>query len=237
MQQENIALPADNGATAQGTPAEVPQKQTAQAQAAAPVKKDRAATKAFSESLNRLSDKKAAQAAAELQKKYAGYDDVLTALHEAGYEGSAAEMASQLKGVGLSDAARARITAELIDENPAVLQARQIIEAKTFEADLARIKAAHPECDADDVLSLGDVFLKLMASGTVDAVTAYEAQVGYEARTKKTPPVSAGSLRSAEAGNQKEYYSPDEAKRIARSDLKDNPKLMERVRRSMTKWQ
>lgn len=240
QENDNINVSADNGAAAQGILAEVPQAEGEQAlrqETAPPPKKDYKTSKAFSDSLNRLSEKKVREAVEEAGKKYRGYDDVMDALRQMGYEGGAAELAQQLKGLKLSDAAKTRIKSELIDENPAIVQARKIIDEQTFQNDLQLIKTAHPECTATDVLSLGDVFLKLMATGTVDAVTAYEAQIGYDCRSRKDPPVSAGSLRSADTHNQKEYYSPEEAKRITRRDLKENPRLMERVRKSMVKWQ
>ncbi len=83
MESETLQTSADNGAEAQGTFAEAPKEAGAQtaaeeapAERAPAPKKDRAATKAFSEALNRLSDKKAAQAAADIRQKYDGYDDV-----------------------------------------------------------------------------------------------------------------------------------------------------------------
>lgn len=50
----------------------------------------------------------------------------------------------------------------------------------------------------------------------------------------KTP----GSMKSNVSTNNgiKEYYSPDEARKFSREDLRKNPKLMEAIEKSMYKW-
>ena len=50
---------------------------------------------------------------------------------------------------------------------------------------------------------------------------------------KKT--ASTGSVKDSGASDLKDYYSPDDVDKLSDKDL-DNPEIMERVRKSMTKW-
>ncbi len=209
-------------------------------------------TKAFSRRLNELSERKANEAREALRKEYAGHDALLKALNESGYEGSAEEVAARLASEAnekkqnansptdnkeTTDGKESRQAPDLSDiqKHPAMRWAREIIDERTFESDLAAIKAVYPDVAQKSVWELGDVYLRLMLSGAVDAVTAYEAQLASDTRNARTAPPSTGSAGAGGMKPEKEFYTPEEVDRLSRTDY-DNPRIMERVRRSMTKW-
>ena len=52
---------------------------------------------------------------------------------------------------------------------------------------------------------------------------------------KKEIPASMGSVKDTGGGNEKDYYTPAEVDMLSDKDL-ENPKIWEKVRKSMTKW-
>ncbi len=192
-------------------------------------------TKAFSQRLNEMSEKKAEA----VRSEYAEHEKLMRMLNEKGYEGSAEEIAQTLFSQQQDKQTQEEKEADPLKSlsgHPAVQWAKDIIDERTFDADLAAIKNVYPDITQQSVWELGDIYIKLMLSGTVDAVTAYETQLAYNARGAQSPaPPSAGSARSGGMMPEKEYYTPDEVDRLTSEDY-DNPRIMQRVRRSMTKW-
>jgi len=207
------------------------------------------ATKAFSQRLNAMSR----QRAEAVRKEYEGHEQLLSALRQAGYEGGAEEIAQRFlagqntdgktetetdpteKGIGEGKASGESKSSMDADSRQTLRWAQTIIDDRTFERDLQEIKAVYPDVKCGNVWELGEVYLRLMLTGEVDAVTAYEAQTASERRGRKAAPPSAGSARSGGMAPEKEFYTPEEVDRLSKNDY-DNPKIMARVRKSMTRW-
>lgn len=118
--------------------------------------------------------------------------------------------------------------------NDARERAEDVIREGIFKSDLNEIKLAFPEVKADSVFDLGDDFVALMQTGKVEPVAAYAACLQMQSLGKKEKPASMGGVKSSSAA-EKDYYSPDEVDRLPKSAY-DNPKVMDRIRRSMPKW-
>ncbi|MBE6953099.1 MAG: hypothetical protein E7452_06060 [Ruminococcaceae bacterium] len=112
------------------------------------------------------------------------------------------------------------------------LQRMQRMVREYRRADELRSLQAHdPTANLTDLAALGEDYARLRRAG-VGAVAAYEA-VKYQ-RAKGEIPPDTGALGSDRA-QEKEFYTPDEVDRLTSREL-DDPKIMERVMRSMTKW-
>ncbi len=130
---------------------------------------------------------------------------------------------------------------QMIDAHPkmqwahdATERAEDVIREGIFKSDLDEIKSAFPEVKADSVFDLGDDFVALMQTGKVEPVAAYAACLQMQNLGKKEKPASMGGVKSG-AVAERDYYSPDEVDRLPKSAY-DNPKVMDRIRRSMPKW-
>lgn len=100
--------------------------------------------------------------------------------------------------------------------------------------DLDEIKAKYPELQATSVFDLGDEFIDLRAKG-IDPVKAYRLSLMEKEDAQKSVPPTTGSFTKSET-EDKEYYSPEEANRFTVDDYMKNPKLLEKVTKSMPKW-
>ena len=161
-------------------------------------------TKAFSQRLNEMSEKKAEA----IRSEYAEHEKLMRMLNEKGYEGGAEEIAQTLfsqQEDKQTQEEKSVDPTEALSGHPAVQWAKDIIDERTFDADLAAIKKVYPDIDKNSVWELGDIYIKLMLSGTVDAVTAYEAQLAHDARGETSSPPSTGSARSGGMMPEKEY--------------------------------
>lgn len=134
-----------------------------------------------------------------------------------------------------------RIREEIKQSDPDIVAQRQRLadlenkeRERTFSADLEIIKKAYPDEKAETVSDLGLDFLKLMATGLLTPLQAYETLRNKKADENKMPP-STGDIKSTPA-EQKDFYTPDEVDKFTADDYDRDPKLFERVRRSMLKW-
>ena len=58
-----------------------------------------------------------------------------------------------------------------------------------------------------------------------------------KATEKKTPPPSTGSVKTTGKSQEiKDYYTPEEVSKFTMQELKNNPKLMKAVEKSMAQW-
>lgn len=58
-----------------------------------------------------------------------------------------------------------------------------------------------------------------------------------KATEKKTPPPSTGSIKTTGKSQEiKDYYTPEEVSKFTMQELKNNPKLMKAVEKSMAQW-
>jgi hypothetical protein len=74
--------------------------------------------------------------------------------------------------------ARAAAFNAVLRNHPLIKQLENEKAERRFSDDLAKIKAVFPDEGANHVKELGDRFMSLMATGKVDAVTAYKAVNG-----------------------------------------------------------
>lgn len=225
----------DGGAAAQNDAGEM-KKSAGSASLNTENNEDVSRTKIFSQRLNEMSEKKAKETESAVRREFEGHEKVLEALKSRGYEGSAEDIADALTSeMQKTQAGREADVSRTVQDHPYLLWARDIIDDRTFEQDLSAVKAAYPEVKESSVWELGDVYIRLMASGAVDAVTAYEAQRAYNSRQSRPAPPSIGPAASGGLKPEKEFYTPEEVDRLSKEDY-DNPKIMQRVRKSMTMW-
>jgi len=100
--------------------------------------------------------------------------------------------------------------------------------------DFAVIKEAYPDIIEKSVADFGDEFFRLIALG-YEPIIAYEAVRAKILRETKNPPPTIGAVNNT-SGDEKDYYSPEEADKLTREDFRKNPRLLEVVRKSMLKW-
>ena len=112
---------------------------------------------------------------------------------------------------------------------------RKLRDRTAVEKDIASIKAVYPEFSATGLDDLPKDFIHIMATGRVDAVTAYEILAAAKKRGTAAPPPTVGEVNAA-VETPKEYYTPQEVDRLTRADFKKDPSLLARIQKSMTKW-
>ncbi len=203
------------------------------------------ATKAFSERLNKEREKFKAQA----DEKIKTYEDLFEAIKGLGIDASTPQALTEKIKAEMQTITHSKQDEESkigqkkeLSSHPEILAARhatqkaeEIIRQSILDADLQAVKQAYPDVKAKDVSELGDTYMVLMQTGKVDALTAYAAQLQVEALHKKQIPPSMGGIKSTAADTEKEYYSPEDVDRLPKNAY-NNPKIMEKIRKSMPKW-
>ena len=176
---------------------------------------------------------------------------LMEALKGYGYTGKASEIADQIRAAqqGIpyeeyqkqQEQENARLKA-MMQSDPEFLAMKQKADLyeqeafnRVFKDDLAAIKKAFPDVKAKSVEDLGDKFTALRANG-IDAVTAYAAIAKGEEATKKPVPPVMGAVNQTPA--EKEFYTSAEVDEIERNhpEMLDDPKIFNRILKSMTKW-
>lgn len=120
---------------------------------------------------------------------------------------------------------------EVTEMRRQLAEARQAQDAQTFERDLRAIKKAYPDEKAKNVAELGKEFLAIMASGQVDAVTAYEAVRAHQNRSAPKPP-STGAIGGT-AGRKDGYYTRDEVAAMTPQQVHEK---FDDIKKSMRLW-
>lgn len=98
--------------------------------------------------------------------------------------------------------------------------------------ELAELRAHDPALSVQSIGELGETYLRLRCAG-VGNLAAYEAVKRAEGAGKPVPP-DTGAV-GLDTCQEKTYYSPADVDRLSAREL-DDPKIMERVMQSMTKW-
>lgn len=109
---------------------------------------------------------------------------------------------------------------------------RQLLSYRQLR-DFEEIRAHDPTVTARCIDDLGPEYIKLRCAG-IGNLTAYEAVKHARESGKKAAPPDTGAV-GLDSVQAKEYYSPEEVDRLSGREL-DDPKIMERVMKSMTKW-
>ena len=98
--------------------------------------------------------------------------------------------------------------------------------------ELAELRAHDPALSVQSIGELGETYLRLRCAG-VGNLAAYEA-VKRAAGTGKPVPPDTGAV-GLDTRQEKTYYTPADVDRLSAREL-DDPKIMEKVMKSMTKW-
>lgn len=105
----------------------------------------------------------------------------------------------------------------------------------TVAQDIAAIRQVYPDFQATGIEDLPPDFVHIMATGRVDALTAYEILHAKKQRATVTPPPVPGAVNNDGESTQ-EYYSPQQVDRLTDRDFKKDPGLLKRIQKSMTRW-
>ena len=105
---------------------------------------------------------------------------------------------------------------------------------RMMSEDLKRIQKIDPTVKSLD--ELGERFSNLITA-KVDAVDAFNAIRQSDSSNKKSPPPEIGKVNASDKGD-KTFYSEAEVDAMIASNSKDldNPDILAKIRKSMTKW-
>ncbi len=115
--------------------------------------------------------------------------------------------------------------------HPLVKEAIALLEETRFKQDLERVREAYPELSAKRPDEVGEIYCRLMASGKVDPVVAYEAQVAADRRRN---PIPDDMVSAKSSGGSTMYYSSRELDRLTEKDLRD-PGIFKKAMESLSK--
>jgi len=109
------------------------------------------------------------------------------------------------------------------------------LNARILDDDLKKIQAIDP--NVKSLEELGKKFFGMMASGDWTPEQAYYAIKSAENANKKTPPPEMGKVNATQKAD-KTYYTQDEVDAMIAANDKalDNPSVLAKIRKSMTKW-
>lgn len=191
----------------------------------------------------------AQEAAQEAARAKAENERLLGALHGYGYQGSPQDIADQLEAAAKQitveqvRAQRAEVekkAQEALRQSPEFLRLQaerdalsQMAAETVFRQDLSAINKAFPDAKVKSIDEIGPQFQRLRAAG-IDTLTAYAAVRQAKEAVRKPAPPSMGAV-NASSSKEKDFYTPDEVDRLSDKEL-DDPKVWQRVRKSMTRW-
>lgn len=115
--------------------------------------------------------------------------------------------------------------------HPLVKEAMTLLEETRFKQDLDRVRAVYPDLTAQSPKDVGEIYCRLMASGQVDPVVAYEAQT---AANRRIDPIPENMVSAKSAGGAALYYSSQELDRLTDQDLRD-PDVFRKALASLSK--
>lgn len=144
---------------------------------------------------------------------------------------AARRRAAEQKAASLREEQQEHQLREQVMNHPLVQEAMQLLEATRFRQDLERVRVAYPELSAKSPEEVGEIYCRLMASGAVDPVVAYEAQAAFN-RRRETAPEDMVSAKST--GANPLYYSSGELDRLTQKDLED-PGIFRKALSSLAK--
>lgn len=106
--------------------------------------------------------------------------------------------------------------------------------ARILDDDLKKVQSIDPSIKSLD--DLGADFAKMRMSGVSTDVAYHAVKSSLEAN-KKTPPPEMGKVNATQKAD-KTYYTQDEVDAMIAANDKalDNPSVLEKIRKSMTKW-
>lgn len=108
---------------------------------------------------------------------------------------------------------------------------RQLLQYRQKQ-ELEELRAHDPTLSVQSIQALGEEYLRLRCAG-IGNLAAYEA-IRRTQETRKTVPPDMGAIGGS-TEQEPTYYTPEAVDRLTPREL-DNPKIMERVMQSMTRW-
>lgn len=181
------------------------------------------------------------EAESKAKEVQAKNDRLMSALSQFGYQGDPDEIAdalfAQTQGISVEEATAQRQAQEAENAKYQELQTqvdiyRPLAVQKLMADDLAKIQTVNPEVKSLD--ELGNDFFALMGA-LHDPILAYDALQAKKARETKPIPQDIGAVNSS-SSKEKDFYTSAEVDKLTDKDYDRNPKLMEVVRKSMSKW-
>lgn len=202
-------------------------------------------TKAYSDRLN----KERARIEEEISKKY---ERLMKAMQSIGVQGnSPEEIAIQLEaeaaGISVDEYKRqeeqrqheledyVKNSPEVAEKDRLIEELESLVRRQIFREDIAKLKAVYPDLKAESVEDLGEVYLAAMQVKGADVVAAYAAQLAYNESLKSRVPKSTGDVKASPVSAERDYFTSEEVDRLPKSAY-DDPKIMAKIARSMTKW-
>ncbi len=144
---------------------------------------------------------------------------------------AARRRAAEQRAEALKNSSREQRLREQVLQHPLVREAMGLLEATRFRQDLDRVRVEYPELTAESPEQVGEIYCRLMASGTVDPVVAYEAQLAADRRRE---PALGDMVSAKAAGGANLYYSSRELDRLSQKDLED-PNVFRKALSSLAK--
>lgn len=151
-------------------------------------------------------------------------------LEERSRQAARRRAAEQQSRMAQTEQREAHLRAQLLS-HPLVKEAVGLIEETRFKQDLEQVRTVYPNLTAKSPMEVGEIYCRLMASGHVDPVVAYEAQAAADRRAN---PIPENMVSAKSAGGAALYYSSRELDRLTEQDLKD-PAIFQKALASLSK--
>ena len=123
---------------------------------------------------------------------------------------------------------------ETLAKDNQIKDLQQQLYARILADDLRAVQTIDPSVKSLD--ELGSDFAKMRING-ISLDVAYHAVKQVREATKKTPPPEIGKVNATQKAD-KTYYTSDEVDAMIAANDKalDDPNVLEKIRKSMTKW-
>lgn len=144
---------------------------------------------------------------------------------------AARRRAAEQKVKELRASAREEQLRQEVLSHPLVREAMTLLEETRFHQDLDAVRSVYPDLAANRPEEVGEVYCRLMASGAVDPIVAYEAQL---AATRRMEPIPSDMVSARSMGGASLYYSSQELDRLTQKDLRD-PNIFKKAMESLSK--
>lgn len=121
---------------------------------------------------------------------------------------------------------------DLLAKDEEIAELRRYKAETTFQKDLEAIRQAHPEVTATRVEDLHPDFVRIMATGQLDPVTAYEVIMAREQKQAKKAPAPIGKVNESK-GPEKDTYTLEELKNLSAEEVRKNWDKVEKSRKKL----
>lgn len=193
----------------------------------------------------------ASKRAETLEKESADHKALMQAIGDVyGFSGTPSQVRDMIvandRGISVEQlnaerAAQEAQTRKLVESDPEYQRTlqenkrlRDAVIRDRMAKDLETLKSANPDLKIESLDDLGEDFEQLIGLGW-NAKEAYAAMQAKSKANLNTPPASTGPIKSPPS-TEKEFYTPEEVDRITREDLRKDPALMDKIKKSMARW-